>query len=331
MMTIDRRTLLTTGLLGAGLLGSTAAQAQTAPPSPLALSPGALPDDTTEIIPLWPKGAPGRLNASLKESVRLNNNNPRARFVTGVVEPRLSVYRPKTPNGAAMLIIPGGGYGFVSIDNEGHSVARFMAERGITAFFLTYRLPAEGWANASDVPVMDAQRGLRLIRAYARDYGVDPARIGVMGFSAGGHLCASLATRYNASVYSQVDQADALSARPFLFAPIYPVISMMPGVTHGGSRQNLIGANPSEATTLTYSPQANITTDTPPAFIVHSENDDVVPVENALLLRAALKKEGIKVETHLYPEGGHGYGIRSPLVPWGENFIHFARRQNLFV
>lgn len=325
-MKLDRRTLLTSGFAGIGLAVSSPSASLESP-----LPSSTKPDDTAEFIDLWPQGAPGQLNAALTETLKWSGNPPSKRFVTGVVRPRLSVYRPKVPNGGAMLILPGGGYGFVSIDNEGHEIARYLAAAGITAFYLTYRLPAEGWANASDVPLMDAQRGLRLIRHHAGKYGVDPARIGVMGFSAGGHLCASLATRYNALVYPAADTVDTLSARPNLFAPIYPVISMKSGVTHGGSKANLIGATADAAKVSLYSTEDQVTLDTPPAFIAHSEDDKTVPVENALLLRAALKASGVTVETHLFPEGGHGYGLNSAKAPWGPLFLRFAKDRGLIV
>ncbi|MFT3995924.1 MAG: alpha/beta hydrolase [Asticcacaulis sp.] len=319
--TFNRRLLLTAGALGAGLIG-------TAGPARLAAAADAA-DFAVSTLELWPGAPSGLLNKALAESSPATGTPPMRR-TSGVTRPRLDIYRPKTPNGAAMLIIPGGGYRIVSIDNEGHMIARFLAEAGITAFILTYRLPAEGWAKASDVPLMDAQRAMRLIRAHAADYAIDPARVGVMGFSAGGHLCTSLATRSEAKVYEAIDAADALSARAALFAAIYPVVSMRPGVTHQGSHDNLIGTTPDEATTALYSTDEQVTAQTPPAFILHAEDDKTVPVENALRLRAALKAAGVTVETHLYPKGGHGFGLRSPDVPWGPLFLRFARAQGLF-
>lgn len=322
-MSVDRRQLLSSGLLGAAsvltITGAAQAQASETPPSPM---------ETTEYIDLWPNGATGLINTSLKETTEVSGTPPFGR-TWGVTRPRIGVYRPTKPNGAVMLVIPGGGYRIASVDKEGRDIARFLAANGITAFVLIYRMPAEGWEKASDVPLMDAQRAMRLIRRKADDFGIVAEKVGVMGFSAGGHLCASLATRFDAKVYTPIDDADTLSARPFLSAPIYPVVTMRPDVTHKGSRENLIGADADEAKTELYSTEQQVTSQTPPTFIVHSEDDATVPVENALLLRAALKQAGVLVETHLYPKGGHGYGLTNPDLDWGPLFLNFARVQGL--
>lgn len=316
-MPIDRRHILGAGLV-AGLTLPSLAQSEI----PLA--------DSTEVVPLWPNGPAGDLNPGRKETAApASPSNPK-RFVTGVSQPRLTVYRPQKSNGAAMLVIPGGGYRFVSIDNEGHEIARWLAANGVTAFILTYRLPAEGWATPHLAPLADAQRAIRLIRHHHATYGIDPDRTGVMGFSAGGHLCASVATLFDHPAYASIDTADSLSARPALFAPIYPVISMMAGTAHSGSRTNLIGASPSDDMITRFSPDKQVSKATPPAFIVHSEDDATVPVANALLLREALKAQGIKVETHLFAEGGHGYGLNAPKAKWGDLFLSFARARKLF-
>lgn len=321
-MSLDRRHLLTSGLLGAAsaLTAASTASAQTPPAQPVT--------ETTEYIDLWPQGPAGLLKPDLKEITEVSGTPPFGR-TWGVTRPRIGVYRPTKPNGAAMLVIPGGGYRIASVDKEGRDIAHYLTANGITAFVLIYRMPAEGWQNAADVPLMDAQRALRLIRRKAGDFGIMAEKVGVMGFSAGGHLCASLATRFDAQVYAPVDEADVLSARPFLSAPIYPVVTMRPEVTHKGSRDNLIGAGADEAAIRLYSTEQQVTPQTPPTFIVHSEDDATVPVENALLLRAALKQAGVVVETHLYPKGGHGYGLTNPDLDWGTLFLNFARVQGL--
>lgn len=314
-MPIDRR-----HLLGAGLIASLTI--------PTGSHSEIRPTDSAEVMPLWPNGPAGNLNPARQEVSTPSGNTKR--FVTGVSQPRLTVYRPQKPNGAAMLVIPGGGYRFVSIDNEGHEIARWLAAHGVTAFILTYRLPAEGWAMPHLAPLADAQRAIRLIRHHHASYGIDPDRTGVIGFSAGGHLCASLATMFDHPAYEAVDTADALSARPALFAPIYPVISMVAGVSHGGSRTNLLGAAPDEDMVTQFSTDKQVSKATPPAFIVHSEDDGTVPVANALLLREALKTRDIKVETHLFAEGGHGYGLNAPKAKWDDLFLSFARARGLF-
>ncbi|WP_343684273.1 alpha/beta hydrolase [Asticcacaulis sp.] len=328
-MDLDRRTLMTGGL-GMGLASASGAVAQTLVSELKDLSGTPLPPETTEYVDLWPKGPTGLLKADLSEAVKTSPNPPPRRLVSGVVRPRLAVYRPQKPNGGALLVIPGGGYTYISVDNEGHNVGRVFSAQGLTVFVLYYRLPAEGWAQASDVPLMDAQRAMRLIKARATDFHIDPTRVGVMGFSAGGHLCASLATGYGAPVYAAVDAIDAEDARPHLCAPLYAVISMKPGLTHAGSRGNLIGATANEEITARYSTENHVTAQTPPAFLLHAEDDGAVPVENTLAFRAALKAAGVAVETHLYPRGGHGFGILSPAVPWSDLFLHFARQQGLY-
>lgn len=330
-MDLDRRTLMTSGLgLGVAATSGTLAQAPGVGTELKDLRGTPLPPETTEYVDLWPKGPVGLLKTELNEVVKTAPTPPLRRLVNGVIRPRLAVYRPQKPNGGALLVIPGGGYTYISVDNEGHNVGRVFSAQGLTVFVLYYRLPAEGWAQASDVPLMDAQRAMRLIKARAKDFQIDPARVGVMGFSAGGHLCASLATGYGAPVYAAVDAIDAQDARPYLCAPIYAVISMKPGLTHAGSRSNLIGANASEEITARYSTENHVTPQTPPAFLLHAEDDGTVPVENALAFRAALKAAGVSVETHLYPKGGHGFGILSPAVPWSDLFLHFARQQGLY-
>ena len=349
-MSLDRRTLFRGGVFGAALAASLTlarrAMAQTVmaqTPPPEADIPADKRHDIagwpapTETIDLWPGSvAPGLLNAGLTEIVVDDSKDPTVyhRSVHGISRPRLCVFPAAKPNGAAMIIAPGGGYVREVLDHEGYEMARWMNEHGITAFVLFYRLPAEGWASGPDTPLADAQRAMRLVRAHAAKYSLDPARVGFMGFSAGGHVCGSIATRYHAHVYTAVDEADALSARPFLAAPIYPVQSMDPSIAHMGSRDNLLGKNPTPEQIKLYSPDQNVTRDTPPCFLTHSESDRTVPVENTLNFRAALKAAGVTVETHLFPEGGHGFGLRNvvgqPTHAWGDLFLAFARARGLY-
>jgi acetyl esterase/lipase len=161
---------------------------------------------------------------------------------------------------------------------------------------------------------------MRLIRHRARDFAIDPERVAAMGFSAGGHVCADLAARFAANVYTPRDAADALSARPHSAAPIYPVVSMDPAIAHAGSRQLLLGPKPTPALEAAHSPDRVVPADAPPHFLCHAEDDDAVPVENTLRLRAALKAKGVPVETHLFANGGHGFGLRraigKPVEAW---------------
>jgi acetyl esterase/lipase len=253
------------------------------------------------------------------------------RAVFGISRPRMAVFRPARPNGSAVLITPGGGYRWVVVDKEGYEMGRWLAARGVTVFVLFYRLPGEGWAAGPDVVLQDTQRAMRLIRYRASDFGIDAARVAVMGFSAGGHACADLAARFAVPVYKAADAADHLSAKPLLTAPIYPVISMSTPHAHPGSREKLIGLHGTAALEEAHSPHRQIPANAPPHFIVHAEDDDVVPVENALMLRAALRARGIPVETHLFTHGGHGFGLRKavgkPAEAWPELFLVWAKTQ----
>ena len=322
-MDLTRRTLV------AAPVGALAASALPAAPAPRAPRPDARFD-------LWPGEAPGLLAADLRERVTERSTDARFndRALDRIRSPRLEVFRAARPNGAAMLVIPGGGYQRVVVDKEGYELAPWLAARGITAFVLFYRLPAEGWRNASNVPLADAQRAMRLIRQGARRWGIDPSRVGAMGFSAGGHLCADLATRSARDLYQPVDGADALDPRPLLAAPIYPVISMDPRIAHGGSRDQLVGVRPSEALIAEHSPDRQVSATTPPCFLAHAEDDATVPVANTLALRAALKSAGVPVETHLFERGGHGfgYGRRTAGLPadrWPDLWLDWARGKGL--
>lgn len=333
LVIIDRRK----ALLGTIALGFAArAGAQTAAPFTTE-SKHLTFQDPTETIDLWPNGAPGGAARLPLETVRERSTDPsfNDRYVFRISRPRMSVFRPERPTGSAVLITPGGGYNWVVIDKEGYEMARWLAARGITAFVLFYRLPHEGWTGGPNVALADAQRAMRLIRHRAGSYGVDPARVCAMGFSAGGHLCADLMTRFDAAgLYAPVDQADRLSARPDAAAPIYPVISMTAPTAHAGSRKNLIGENAAPALERAHSPHLNVAANTPPAFLLHAEDDASVVVENTLMLRAALRDKNIPAETHLFADGGHGFGLRlargKTVEGWNELFHAWGRNLGLF-
>ena len=331
-MIIDRRTaLFGTVALGLATRGS-AQTAAPATPEPRHLTFA----DPPETIDLWPSGAPSRPAKLPVETVKERSTDPafNDRYVFGISRPRMAVFRPERPNGGAVLITPGGGYNWVVIDKEGYEMARWLAASGVTAFVLFYRLPHEGWSSGPNTPLADAQRAMRLIRHRAGSYGIDAKRVCAMGFSAGGHLCADLLTRFDARVYAPLDQADRLSARPDAAAPIYPVISMSAPTAHAGSRKNLIGESASADRERAYSPHLNVPENAPPTFLLHAEDDRSVVVENALLLRSALVAAKVPVETHLFPDGGHGFGLRlargKSVEGWQELFLSWGRKQNLF-
>lgn len=323
-----RRTFLAAA--GGGAVFASAAFGQTAPPATGMPGPARAPDPA-ETIDLWPGGAPGMPATPPVETVEERGKDSQVadRAVTGVSRPRLVVFRPEKPNGAAVMIAPGGGYTRIVIDKEGYELGSWLSARGFTVFVLFYRLPGEGWAAGPNVSLSDAQRAMRLIRHRAATYGVDPERIAAMGFSAGGHLCADLLTRFAARTYDPVDAADALSARPAAAAPIYPVVSMSAPDAHPGSREKLVGKDASPALERAHSPHLNVPADAPPVFLLHAEDDATVPVQNALLLRAGLRARGIPVETHLFARGGHGFGLRGtpgkPVAAWPDLFAAWAK------
>ena len=326
---IDRRT----AIAGLGCAAAAPALARAATPPPL--SAGDSGDEPAQWVALWPGTPPGAPTVLPDEQIVERSADPTRpdRIMQSIAAPRMAVFRPANPGGAAVLIAPGGGYRHVVIDKEGFEMARWLAQRGVTAFVLFYRLPHQGWAAGPDVALADAQRALRLVRCDHAAFGIDPARISVMGFSAGGHVAATLATGFARETYTPIDAADRLSARPDGAALIYPVISMRADLAHPGSRERLLGADPPPALELAHSPDANVPADAPPSFLLHAEDDDVVPVGNALAMREGLKARGITVDTHLYAAGGHGFGISragsKPVAAWPEAWLAWARARGL--
>jgi len=246
----------------------------------------------------------------------------------------MTVLRAAQPNGAAMLIIPGGGFEWNYFDHEGYRIADVLNRAGITCFVLFYRLAQDGWNNPASVGPADAQRAMRVIRAQADRFHIDPTRIGVMGFSAGGFLATTLATRHSAPFYASLDATDRVSARPLLAAPIYPVQTVDPTYAYGGTAPSLFGRQPTAAEIREWSPDLNVTPAAVSTFLVHAEDDDTVPVANTTRLRDAMIAAKITVETHLFVHGGHGFGAwPQPGAPdglWLPLFLNFARQQKLF-
>jgi len=323
--------------LTGGLLASVAAAAQAkaqAKPKPTS-PPETPPADSTEVLPLWPGDPPGSAGVTAVETVteRGDAKGLRDRSVTHTRKPTLTVFRPERPNGAAVVLMPGGGYERVVTDKEGFETARWLAERGYVCFVLLYRMPGDGWGAGPDTPLQDAQRAVRLARSHAAALKFAPARVAIMGFSAGGHLAASLTTRFDAKVYQPVDAADALSARPDLSCLMYPVVSMVDGPVHGGSRKQLLGAAPTAEQIALYSPDQGVTAGTPPVFLVHAADDKVVPVANSLMMFSALTAQAIPAELHVFEEGGHGFGLRGvtgkPVAAWPDLFVTFAQRHGI--
>lgn len=310
-----RRFLLTvTGLVALGGVGAPVV-AQSFPPLP------PIPDAWREasVLPLWPAGPP----AGGFAAQAMPKGWPDV-FVRNIARPELHVFRPARSNGRALLVIPGGAYVFVSILNEGVDIAHDMTARGYTVFVLTYRLPGEGWADRADVPLQDAQRAVRVIRANAARYGFDPKAVAAVGFSAGGHLGATLATGFAERVSRPRDTVDGLDARPTAIGLIYPVISMTAPETHAESAKSLLGPDPGADLIARRSPVRHVTAATPPIFLVHAIDDNAVPVENSLTMMRAMREAGRPVETHLFERGGHGFGPGLRDAPAGQWLTLFA-------
>jgi len=322
-MTLSRRTAL-------GL----AALAATSRPA-AALTPVAgqmAPPDPTETIRLWPGGAPGGERVTVTPQVTERSTDPafHDRFAQYTTDPILTVLRPARPNGASLLLIPGGGYKWAVVDKEGLDCARVFAGAGVTCFVLRYRLPGDGWAAGPDAPLQDAQRALRLVRTQAAADGRDPARVAVLGASAGGHLAGMLTARAD-TAYAAVDEADAVSHRPDLSILLYPVATMADPFVHTGSRRELLGETPTAEAVERYSLERMDWTGRPPTFLLHAMDDAAVPVENSLRLLSALKAAGVPAEAHLFQEGGHGFGVRliegKPAAVWPGLALAWGARQ----
>jgi acetyl esterase/lipase len=311
---ITRRSLL--GAAGAAATAPLLAQAQTAR-NPL----GPLPPSwhQAEAIDLWGSAMPETGFQSQKPPV----NSPPG-FFRNVARPTLHRFPAAKPNGTSVLLTPGGGYSIVVGTHEGTDTAEALAALGYTCYVLIYRLPGEGWTHRQNVPLQDAQRAIRLIRARET-----AQRVVALGYSAGGHLAASLTSFYAESVYAPRDAADRLSARPDASGLIYPVITTDPAFTHAGSVAQLLGPNPDAAALARRSPDLHVDGKTPPCFLVHALDDTVVPPENSLRMLAALRAAKVPAEAHLFQRGGHGFGLGNPGAPnadWPMLFDRWLRQ-----
>jgi len=319
---MDRREAIGLGLAGVAL--SKTAQAQTM------RADGYLPGDSTEFVPLWPGTPPGGegIRLDLKVTDTIEADGFHVRGISQIQTPGFFVYRPAKPSGLGLLVIPGGGYTYEGGDRGGREIAEHFAGLGITCFVLRYRLPGEGWKNRADVPLQDGQRAMRLIRRDAARYRIDPARLAAIGFSAGGHVSASLATRHAAKVYAPVDAADAQDAKPFIAAHLYPVITMGKA-THPASHSNLLGDNPSAEAVAANSLDQQVSADTVPSFICLAANDELVPpFPNGIAFFGSLQAAKIASELHVFESGGHGFSLHwtqgKPCSAWPELFLTWA-------
>ena len=260
-----------------------------------------------QVIPLWNKIPDEIKSADYKEKESITDG--KLQSTTQVTVPTLSIFIPKNakPNQTAVIICPGGGYMHLAFDKEGTKVAEWFNSLGIAAFVLKYRLPNDLIMKNKNVgPLQDAQEAVRYVRQNAAKLNIDPNKIGILGFSAGGHLASTLSTHYDDKVY---ESAFKVSARPDFSLLIYPVVSMENKITHKGSQTNLLGNNPSQDLIDFYSNEKKVTSKTPPAFLIHASDDTVVIPENSINYYLALKNNGVTAELHLYEKGGHGFGL----------------------
>ncbi|SDL43416.1 Acetyl esterase/lipase [Catalinimonas alkaloidigena] len=245
-------------------------------------------------VMLWPDGAPGAKGYEAKD------------------QPNLTVFLPPADRatGAAVVVCPGGGYHHLAMEKEGFHVAEWLNSLGVAAFVLKYRLGSdEAGGYRHPAMLQDAQRAIRTVRRRAKEYSIDPKRVGIMGFSAGGHLAATAGTHYDAGNADAKDRIERLSSRPDFMVLIYPVITLEQSFTHAGSRHYLLGDHPEASLVHSLSNETQVDSLTPPAFLVHANDDQSVPPQNSVYFYLALKEAGVSAELHLYDHGGHGFGM----------------------
>ena len=283
-----------------------------------------------KIIPLWEEDPPNYREAG-EVTIWDTSDIVRIRLVQ---KPDIAIFLPSKKNatGEAVVICPGGGYGILAYDWEGSDIARWLNSHGIAAFVLKYRLPG----SKSNIvphksPLMDAQRAMRLVRHNAEGWNIDPARIGIMGFSAGGHLASTLSTHFDGGDPSNADPVERVSCRPDYSILVYPVISFTGAFTHSGSRKALLGEDPDEELVKYFSNELQVSDQTPPAILIHSNDDKGVPVENSIAYFEALRAHKISSELHVYPYGGHGYSLaigKGHLSSWPDRVIEWIKYIN---
>jgi len=272
------------------------------------------------LFPLWEGTPPLQRESNQKES----SVREGILRIANVQEPTIEVYLPtrQISTGKAVVIFPGGGYGILAYDWEGTDFAKWLNSQGIAGIVVKYRLPkSESLTDPKEVPLLDAQRAIRLVRHHAEEWKINPSQIGVMGFSAGGHLASTLSTQYTHEVQRSKDDLDTISARPDFSILVYPVISFRDASAHSGSRNALIGPDASQELIDRFSAELNVNTNTPPTFLVHAQDDKGVPIENSLLYYKALHSHQVKAALHIYPTGGHGFGFglgKGSLENWRE-------------
>jgi acetyl esterase/lipase len=261
-----------------------------------------------QVVPLYTGKIPNSIIDTVSEK---NSGLAGHQFIKDVTSPTLTVYLPEKEKatGTAVIICPGGGYGFLSISHEGYQVAKVFQNMGIAAFVIKYRLPSDkSMIDKSIGPLQDAQRAIQMVRQEAKEWHIDTSKVGIVGFSAGGHLAALAGTHYDKAY---IENTENINLRPNFLILAYPVISFTDSLTHLGSRDNLIGKNPSKDKIIFFSNELHVTKNTPPAFLVHASDDKTVNVENSIIFYQALLAKGVNSEMLLYPKGRHGFGLNN--------------------
>lgn len=265
---------------------------------------------------LWPDGAPGAKGTAEGD------------------KPSLTIYLPpkEKATGTAVVIFPGGGYGHLAMDHEGHQIAQWLNSLGIAGFIVQYRHRNSGAGYGHPAPIQDAQRAIRMVRSRAAEWNVNPDRIGIIGFSAGGHLASSAGTHFQTRYSEAKDAIDQASCRPDFMILMYPVISFTESYTHKGSMANLLGKDPDQSLVESFSNEKQVTPETPPTFLVHADDDKGVPSENSIAFYLALRKAGVPAEMHIYEKGGHGFGLgkdKGSVSSWPDRCADWMRGRGL--
>ena len=262
-----------------------------------------------ETIPLYPKTIPNSKPGPDQEKRETRENG--TEIISGISVPTLMVFLPEAPapTGTAVIIFPGGGYHLNAIKHEGLDIAKKLNEWGIAAFVVKYRIPNDATMQNKEIgPLQDAQQAINVVRSNAAKWKINPERIGIMGFSAGGHLASTAATRFD----NPVIKSSGVSIRPDFLVLGYPVISFADSIGHLGSRNNLLGESPSKAKVIEYSNELNVSAKTPPTFLIHASDDKVVLPANSIAFYESLLRHNVPAELHIYERGGHGFGINNP-------------------
>jgi acetyl esterase/lipase len=263
-----------------------------------------------QVVPVWPDGAPGAKGSQEAD------------------KPTLTVYLPprEKATGAAVVICPGGGYAGLAIDHEGHQVAQWLNSNGVAGFILKYRHHGTGYGHPA--PLQDAQRAIRMVRSRAGEWNVLPDRIGIMGFSAGGHLASTAGTHFDKGNAEAADPVDRVGCRPDFMILVYPVISFTEPFSHAGSRRNLLGTQPAPELVEDLSNEKQVTRETPPTFLLHTDEDKGVPAENSVYFYLALRRAKVPAEMHIYAKGPHGFGLGKkgePVATWPDRCVDWMR------